>query len=123
VQHEYTRSGVEWRDKFHRPAVTRSCGLSGRSQNRVNNGQYDAFAADLSGLLPEQLPSFFYATLFRLMQEVTMGEFAKLVKNGKIPGPHRRQFKLEDWEAFAQREDSDPEDRRLAWAGIFSMIC
>jgi hypothetical protein len=39
VQHEYTRSGVEWRDKFHRPAVTRSCGLSRRSRNRVNNGQ------------------------------------------------------------------------------------
>jgi hypothetical protein len=58
VQHEYTRSGVEWRDKFHRPAVTRSCGLSGRSQNRVNNGQYDAFAADLSGLPPEQLQTF-----------------------------------------------------------------
>src|SRR5262245_37995382 len=47
--------GVEWRDKFHRPAVTRSCGLSGRSRNRVNNGQWDAFAAYLSGLPPEQL--------------------------------------------------------------------
>jgi hypothetical protein len=35
--------------------VTRSCGLSGRSRNRVNNGQWDAFAASLSGLPPEQL--------------------------------------------------------------------
>jgi SAM-dependent methyltransferase len=61
VQHEYTRSGAEWRDKFHRPAVTRSCGLSGRIRNRVNNGQWDAFAAYLSVLPPEQLPDYYSA--------------------------------------------------------------
>jgi hypothetical protein len=53
------------------------------------------------------------------MREVTMGEFARLVKDEKLPGPHILKFNREDWEAIAQREDSDLEDRRLAWAGIF----
>jgi hypothetical protein len=48
-----------------------------------------------------------------------MGEFAERVKDGKIDGPHTRRFMRGDWEAIAQREDADPEDKRLAWAGIF----
>ena len=48
-----------------------------------------------------------------------MGEFAKQVKNGTIHGPHTRKFKREDWEAIAGREDTDFDDKRLAWAGIF----
>jgi hypothetical protein len=41
------------------------------------------------------------------------------VKNGTIHGPHTRKFKREDWEAIARREDTDSDDKRLAWAGIF----
>ena len=48
-----------------------------------------------------------------------MGEFAELVKDEKIYGPHTRRFVRGDWETIAQREDTDPEDKRLAWAGIF----
>ena len=48
-----------------------------------------------------------------------MGEFARQVKNGTIPGPHTRKFKREDWEAIARKEDIDFDDKRLAWAGLF----
>jgi len=48
-----------------------------------------------------------------------MGEFAERVKDGKIYGPHTRRFMRGDWEAIARREDTDFEDKRLAWAGIF----
>ena len=48
-----------------------------------------------------------------------MGEFTRQVKGGKIPGPHRRTFKWEDWEATARRKDIDPDDKRLANAGLF----
>jgi hypothetical protein len=48
-----------------------------------------------------------------------MGEFAELVKDEKIYGPHTRKFMRGDWEAIARREDTDPEDKRLARAGIF----
>ena len=48
-----------------------------------------------------------------------MGEFAEQVKDGKIYGPHMRKFMRGEWEAIVRREDLDPEDKRLAWAGIF----
>jgi hypothetical protein len=48
-----------------------------------------------------------------------MGEFARQVKNEKIPGPYRRTFKREDWEAIARREDTDLDDKRIASAGLF----
>jgi hypothetical protein len=56
---------------------------------------------------------------FRPILEVAMGEFAEQVKDGKIYGPHTRKFMRGDWETIARREDADPEDKRLAWAGIY----
>ena len=48
-----------------------------------------------------------------------MGDFTRQVKNRKIHGPHERKFKRADWEVVARRDDTDLDDKRLAWSGIF----
>jgi hypothetical protein len=64
------------------------------------------------------LPSFMLSCV-KLILEGAMGEFAEQVKDRKIYGLHTRKFMRKDWEAIARRENTDPEDKRLAWAGIF----
>ena len=49
-----------------------------------------------------------------------MGEFAELVKEEKMLGPHARRFVRGDWETIHRERDTNPEDKR--WLGQVSFL-